>query len=63
MTIMLIGIGALGFVLGLFYLKDRLASPGLARLAHSELVMRLAVIAAALIVIGLLLTIKQLFSF
>lgn len=62
MTILLIGIGILGFVLGLFYLKDRLKSPRLARIAHSGLIMRFAVIAAAMIVIGLLLVLKKLFS-
>ncbi len=62
MTILLIGIGILGAVLGLFYLKDRLNSPALARIAHSELIMRFAVIAAALILFGMLLVFKKLFS-
>ncbi len=62
MTILLIGIGILGFVLGLFYLKDRLKSPRLARIAHSGLIMRFTVIAAAMIAIGILLVLKKLFS-
>jgi len=60
MTILLVGIGALGLVLGLFYLKDHLRRPTLARIAHSEPIMRVAVVAAALIVIGLLLVVNQL---
>lgn len=62
MTILLIGIGILGSVLGLFYLKDRLKSPALARIAQGELVMRFTVIAAAMIVIGILLALDKLFS-
>jgi hypothetical protein len=62
MTILLIGIGILGAVLGLFYLKDRLKSPTLARIAHGELVMRFTVIAAAMIVAGILLVLNKLFS-
>ena len=59
-TILLTGIGMLGAVIGLFYLKDRLESPRLARIARSELMMRLTVIAAALIAIGSLLLLDQL---
>lgn len=62
MTIFLIGISLFGTVLGLFYLKDRHKSPALARIAHSELVMRLTVIAVILIVIGILLGLNKLFS-
>ena len=62
MTILLIGTGFFGFVLGLFYMKDRLKSPMLARIAHSELVMRFAVIGAAMIVIGALLALDRLFA-
>jgi len=46
MTIPLIGLGALGAVLALFYLKDRLGNRTLARIAHSDLVMRFTVIGA-----------------
>ena len=62
MTLLLIGIGILGAVLGLFYLKDELENPTLARIAHSELIMRFTVIAVALIAIGLLLMLGELFS-
>jgi len=59
MTILLVGIGILGSVLGLFYLKSRLESPRLGRLAYSEFVMRLTVIAVVLIVIGVLLVLNE----
>jgi len=62
MTILLIGIGILGTVIGLFYLRNRLDSPTLARIAHSELMMRFTVIAVALIAIGILLVLGKLFS-
>jgi hypothetical protein len=60
MTVFLIGIGLLGSVLGLFYLKDRLENRTLARIAYSELIMRITVIAVALIVIGILLMLGDL---
>jgi hypothetical protein len=62
MTILLIGIGILGSVLGLFYLKDWLKSPTLARIAYSGLIARLAVLSAAMIIIGILLVLGELFS-
>jgi len=62
MTILLIGIGILGAVIGLFYLKDRLENPTLARIAHSELMMRFTVIAVAMIAFGSLLVLNKLFS-
>ena len=62
MIVLLIGAGVLGTVLGLFYLKDRLESPTLARLAYSELTMRIAVIGAALIAVGLLMMLSEAFS-
>jgi len=62
MTILLIGVVILGAVLGLFYLKDRLRNSTLARIAYSDLVMRLTVIAAAMIVIGTLLVLGKLFA-
>lgn len=52
----------LGAVLGLFYLKGRLESPRLGRLAYSEFVMRLTVIAIVLIVIGILLVLNTMLS-
>ena len=62
MTILLIGLGVLGAVLALFYLKDRLGNRTLARIAHSDLVMRFTVIGAALTVVGLLFAAEKLFS-
>ena len=61
MTIVLIGLGLLAAVLGLFYLKDRLESPLLARIAYSEPMMRFAVVAAALVAAGLLIMLGKLF--
>jgi hypothetical protein len=55
MTLFLTGIFMVSTIVGLFWLKDRLESPLLARIAYSEPVMRLAVIGAAISVIGLLL--------
>ena len=62
MTLLLLGIVILVAVLGVFYLKDRLESPTLARMAYSELNMRFAVIAAVLIVIGFLMTLGEMFA-
>ena len=62
MTILLTGIAILGAVIGLFYLKDRVESPGLARIAHSELMMRFTVIAVVMIFVGILLVLGELFS-
>ena len=59
MTILLIGLGVLGFVLGLFYLKDRLKNRALARIAHSGLVMRFAVIGAAMTAVCLLFVLEN----
>jgi hypothetical protein len=58
---MLIGIGLVGLIIGLFWLKDRLESLRLAQIAHSEPVARLAVIGAAQAAIGLLLIVSSLF--
>jgi len=52
----------LGAVLGLFWLKGHLKSPRFGRLAYSEITMRITVIAVALIVIGVLLTLNKVFS-
>ena len=62
MTILLIGIGILAAVLGLLYLKDWLRNPALARIACSGLMMRITVIAVAMIAIGMLLVLGRLFS-
>jgi zinc transporter ZupT len=62
LTLLLIGSAILGAILGLFYLKDRLESRTLARIAYSELTMRFTVIAGALIFIGLLMMLGKLLS-
>ena len=54
------GAGLLTAIIGLFWLKDRLQSPTLARLAYSGLVARLAVVAAALCAVGVLLVLADL---
>jgi hypothetical protein len=60
--LVLIGIGLVAAVIGLFWLKDRLESPRLARIAHSEPIMRISVIGGALTVIGLLLILSSQFQ-
>ena len=55
MFLFLTGAGLLAATVGLFWLKDRLQSPLLARIAYSGLVARLAVVGAALAVLGILL--------
>lgn len=59
MFLLLAGVVLLSTILGLFWLKDRLQSPALARVAFSEPVARLAVVAAAFIVLGLLLILSE----
>ena len=58
----MIGVSMLATILGLFWLKDHLRSPRLARLAYSEPVARLAVVGAALSIVGLLLMVAALFE-
>ena len=53
------GIILLSLILGLFWLKDRLENPLLARFAYSGLVARLAVVVAAFVVLGLLLMLAE----
>jgi hypothetical protein len=60
MYVFLIGAVLLSAIVGLFWLKDRLRSPVLARIAYSGLVARLAVVGAALSVLGLLLMLGEL---
>jgi len=55
MFFFLLGLGLLAAILGLFWLKDRLQNPVLARIAFSEPIARLAVVAAVFIVLGVLL--------
>ncbi len=59
MFLLLAGVVLLSTILGLFWLKDRLQSPVLARVAFSEPIARLAVVAAAFIVLGLLLILSE----
>lgn len=56
------GLGLLAAVLLLFWLKDRLRSPRLARLAHSEAIARLAVAGCALAVLGILMILGNFLS-
>ncbi len=59
MYLFLTGAGLLAAIVGLFWLKDRLESPSLARIAYSGLVARLAVLGAALSALGLLLLLAE----
>jgi len=56
----LAGVSLVSAIIGLFWLKDRLESPLIARIVYSELVARLAVVGAAFAVIGLLLMLSDL---
>ena len=60
MYFLLAGVSLVLAIIGLFWLKDRLESPLIARIAYSELVARLAVVGAAFAVIGLLLMLSDL---
>ena len=51
----LVGIILLTLIISLFWLKDELQNPLIARFVYSGFVMRLAVIGGALVVLGLLL--------
>ena len=53
------GLIMLAVIIGLFWLKDRLASPLLARIAYSELIARLALVGGAFSVIGVLLILAK----
>ena len=55
MFFLLSGIVLLALIIGLFWLKDQLENPLLARFTYSGLVARLAVVGAAFVVLGLLL--------
>ena len=50
----------MALILGLFWLKDELRSPRLARMAYSELTARLAVVAAGLMLVGVVSLLGQL---
>lgn len=60
MSYFVIGAVLLGVILGLFWLKDELRSPRLARMAYSELTARLAVVAAGLMLVGAAVVVGQL---
>jgi hypothetical protein len=53
------GVGVLAAILSLFWLKDVLQSPKLARIVYSELVARFALMAAAFSILGLLLIVGE----
>jgi len=59
--LVVIGVGMIGLIIGLFWLKDHLQSLRLSQIAHSEPIARLAVIGAAISVIGILLIVSSLF--
>lgn len=59
--LVVIGIVMVALIIGLFWIKDRLQSQRLARIAHSEPIARLAVLGGALAVIGLLLIVSSQF--
>jgi hypothetical protein len=59
MYFFLTGAILLSAIIGLFWLKDRLESPRLARIAYSGLIARLAVLGAALSALGLLLMLGE----
>lgn len=58
----IIGLLLLLAIIGLFWAKDRLQNPTLARIAYSEPIARLAVVGAALMLVGLILTLSRLFE-
>ena len=60
MYLLIAGLLVLALIIGLFWLKNRLQSPLLARIAYSELTMRLAVVGGAFSVIGILLLLAEL---
>jgi hypothetical protein len=62
MGLFIFGTVLLTSVIGLFYLKDEMRIAWLARLAYSEFIMRLAVLAVALMFIGALLMASQFFT-
>ena len=62
MALFLTGVAILAAIVGLFWLKDRLRSPTLSRLAYSEPIARIAIVGAAMAAIGLLSILWGLFS-
>ena len=57
------GVILLTVIISLFWLKDQLQNPLLARIAYSGLVARLAVVGAAFVVLGLLLMLADLMKY
>ncbi len=62
MYFLLSGIALLAIIISLFWLKDRLRKPLLARFVYSGLVARLAVLGAAFVILGVLLMAAELFQ-
>ncbi len=60
MYLFLTGISLLLLIVSLFWLKDYLQNPLLARVAHSGLAARLAVIGVVFVLLGLLLMMSEL---
>ena len=56
---LLAGIGLLAAIIAMIWLKDHLRSPLLARMVHSELVARFAIVGAVLLFFGLLLSLAE----
>ena len=61
MTMLLIGLGLLACMVGLFWVKNATRKPWLAKLAYSEPVARLTVVGAALVILGALSMLVELF--
>ena len=59
--LVVIGAALVLLIIGLFWMKDRLQSQRLARIAHSEPIARLAVLGGALTIVGLLLIVSSQF--
>jgi hypothetical protein len=59
MSYFVFGAVLLALILGLFWLKDEMRSPRLARMAYSELTARLAVVAAGLMLVGVIVAAGQ----
>jgi len=60
MSVLIAGMALLAMVLGVFWWKGGTDRPWVARLAHSRFTARLAVLAAALMVVGALLALGSL---
>lgn len=60
MGILLLGLALLAGIVGLFLIKNTMRRPWLARLAYSEFIMRLTVLAGALILVGVIAALGKL---